>query len=145
MDARSFWFAVAAIAMPAGAAAQQPRLEQGNWNLTTHATTNGKAEPVQVQDECLRDELKDLAAYFSPSLEGVEAKCNRTPKKAAANAVAYKMRCTGNGFTMDAESEVTFLDPKTFTGMLKMDTKTTKERAVVVAKIAGKHTGACKP
>ena len=33
------------------------------------STTNGKADPVQEQDECLRDELKDLASYFAPALD----------------------------------------------------------------------------
>jgi len=136
--------AVAAMAFPALAIAQRD-MEPGNWHITTRATTNGKAEPMQVQDECLRDELKDLAAYFAPSLEGMQAQCSRTPQKVAPNAIAYKMRCTGKGFTLDAESHVDVVDRKKFTATLKMDTKTPKERGVVVAKVEGAHTGDCKP
>ncbi len=144
MDKWSKWLAIAAMALPACAIAQR-NMEPGNWHITTHATTNGKPNPVQVQDECLRDELKDLAGYFAPSLEGVNAKCNRTPQKAPANSIAYKMKCTGKTFTMDVESEVTVVGPKKFTASMKLDTKTKKERAIVVAKIEGSQTGDCKP
>jgi hypothetical protein len=132
------------MAVP-GCALAQARLEEGNWHITTRATTNGKAEPVQEQDECLRDELKDLAAYFSPSLEGIAAKCTRTPQKAPDATIAYKMRCAGKGFTIDAASEVKILGTRQFTALIRMDTKTSKERAVVEARAEGRHTGACKP
>jgi hypothetical protein len=143
MDAWVKRLAIAVMALP-GCALAQREMQPGNWHITTHATTNGKAEPVQVQDECLGDELKDLAAYFAPGLEGVNAKCGRTPRKAAANAIAYKMKCTGKGFTLEADTEVVVVDAKKFTASMKMDTKTPKERAVVVASIEGNHTGACK-
>ena len=143
MNARRMWLA-AAMAVP-GLALAQPKLDEGNWHITTRATTNGKPEPEQEQDECLRDELKDLAAYFSPSLEGVQASCRRTPQKAPDGTIAYKMRCTGKGFTMDASSEVKIAGPREFTALLRMDTKTAKERAVVEARAEGRHTGACKP
>ncbi len=144
MDAWRKWLGITALALP-GCALAEREMEPGNWHITTHVTTNGKPEPVQVQDECLRDELKDLAAYFAPSLEGVQAKCARTPQKAPPDSIAYKMRCTGQGFTMDAESEVKVLGPKRFIANMKMDTKASKERAVVIAKAEGNHTGPCKP
>ena len=142
MDAWRKWVVIA-VAAPACALAQV-KLEEGNWHITTKSTTKGKPDPVQEQDECLRDELKDLAAYFAPALEGVQADCKKTPRKTASGTIAYKMRCTGKGFTVDAESEVKVVGPKEFTAMLKMDTKTSKERAVVVANAVGRHTGPCK-
>jgi hypothetical protein len=135
--------ALAAIVFSPLAMAQR-EMQPGNWHIVTHATTNGKADPVQEQDECLKDELKDLAGYFSPGLEGVEAKCTRTPQKAPANSIAYKMRCTGNGFTADMESQVNVVDSKRFTATLKMDTKAANEHSVVTARIEGVHTGDCK-
>jgi len=60
-------------------------MEPGNWRIETRSITNGKADPPQDQVECLRDELKDLAAYFAPQLEGVQAKCTRAPRKGAGN------------------------------------------------------------
>jgi len=143
MHAWCKWLAVA-MAVPWCALAQS-KLDEGNWHITTKSTTNGKPEPVQEQDECLRDELKDLAAYFSPALEGVAAKCTRTPKKAPDGTIAYKLRCVGKGFTMDASSEVKIAGPRQFTVILKVDSKTTKERAVVEARAEGRHTGSCKP
>lgn len=143
MNAWRMWLA-AAMAMP-GLALAQSKLDEGNWHITTRATTNGKPETVQEQDECLRDELKDLAAYFSPTLEGVAAKCTRTPQKAPDGTIAYKLRCAGKGFTMDASSEVKIAGARQFTAILRMDTKTSKERAVVEARAEGRHTGPCKP
>ncbi len=139
------WVVVAPIAAccAAPAFAQIP-MEQGNWHIRTTATTNGKAEPVQEQEECLRDELKDLNAYFSPELEGVKAKCTKAPRQTRDKSIAYKMKCAGAEFTMEMESSVKIEDPRRFTATLKMDTKTKTERAVVVANIEGRHTGACK-
>ena len=123
--------------------AQVP-MEPGNWQIRTTSTTNGKAQPAQEQEECLRDELKDLNAYFAPKLEGVRAQCKRTPRKTGDKSVAYTMRCAGATFTMDVESAVRFEDPKRFTATLKLDTKTKTERAIVIANIEGRHAGPCK-
>ena len=125
-------------------ASAETAMEPGNWHLTTRSTTNGKADPVQEQDECLGDELKDLSAYFAPALEGVKAKCTRTPRAARDGSIAYTMKCRGTSFTMDIESAVRVEHPKRFTATLKMDTKTPKERAIVVANIEGMNVGPCK-
>ena len=135
---------LAAMAFTASAFAQSPNMEPGNWHLTTKVSTNGRPKPVQEQNECLGDELKDLTSYFAPELEGVKAKCKRTPQKTSDKSIAYKMKCAGASFTMDVESAVRIEGPKRFTATMKMDTKTPKERAVVVANIEGRHTGPCK-
>jgi hypothetical protein len=131
----------ASCALPAFA---QTPMEPGNWEIRTTSTTNGKPEPVQEQEECLRDELKDLSAYFSPKLEGVRAQCETTPRQTRDKSIAYNMKCTGATFTMDVESAVRVEDPKRFTATLKLDTKTKTERAIVVANIEGRRTGPCK-
>jgi uncharacterized protein DUF3617 len=143
MKAWCRWLAVA-VAVP-GCALAQLKLEEGNWHITTRSTTNGKPDPVQEQDECLRDELKDLASYFAPALEGVEAKCDKKPQKAPDGSIVYRMRCVGKGFTTEASSEVRIVGPKHFMALLRMDTRTSKERAVVEARAEGRHTGPCKP
>src|ERR1700694_3792095 len=94
----------------ASSAFAQVSMEPGNWQIKTTSTTNGKGQPVQEQEECLRDELKDLNAYFAPKLEGVRAQCKRTPQKTRDKSVAYTMRCAGATFTMDVESAVRFED-----------------------------------
>jgi len=138
------WVAAVAIGCGSAPVLAQPALDEGNWEIRTNATTNGKAEPPQDQEECLRDELKDLSAYFAPALEGVQAKCTRTRQPSSESVIAYKMKCTGSKFTMDVESSIKVEGPKRFTATLKLDTKTPKERAVVVASIEGRHTGPCK-
>lgn len=136
---------LAAIAASAFAldSSAQTAMQPGNWHLTTRSTTNGKAEPVQEQDECLGDELKDLSAYFAPALEGVTAKCRRAPRPMADKSIAYRMECKGNSFTIEIESRVKVESPTRFTATMSMDTKAPKERAVVKAVIEGNHTGAC--
>ena len=138
---------LAFAALIAGAAwAAQPELEPGNWKLTANTTTNGKPEPVQNTEECLGDELKDLGAYFAPELEGVKAKCKRArlPSK-DARKLEYRMQCTGSGFTVKAETSVTIEGPRHFTATMRMDTRTKKESALVVADLEGRWAGACKP
>jgi hypothetical protein len=138
---------LAIATLVAGAAwAAQPELEPGNWKLTVTSTTNGKPEPVQNTEECLRDELKDLGAYFAPALEGVKAQCkkSRLPSK-DPRKLDYRMQCTGSGFTVKAETAVTIEGPRLFTATMRMDTKTMKESAAVLARMEGRWAGACKP
>ena len=135
---------IAIVAWCAAPAFAQVVMEPGNWRLKTTSTTNGKAEPPQDQEECLRDELKDLNSYFAPELEGVKAKCRRAQRKTLDKSIAYTMKCTGDKFTIDMESAVKIENAKRFTATLKMDTKTPDERAVVVANVEGRHIGPCK-
>jgi hypothetical protein len=68
---------VSVFASPSAARAQAA-LEPGMWRLTLTSTTNGKPDPKQDSKECLGEQLKDLAAYFAPQLEGAKATCQRT-------------------------------------------------------------------
>jgi hypothetical protein len=143
MDAWRKWL-VMAVAAPACAVAQGT-LEEGNCT-SPKSTTNGKPDPVQEQDECLRDELKDLAAYFAPALEGVQAKCKKTPRKTRERH--HRLQgCTApaRASRWMRRARLKIVGPKEFTPRwLKMDTKTSKERAIVVANAVGRQTGPCK-
>jgi len=125
--------------------AAQPELEPGNWKLHVVSTTNGKPDPVQDTEECLGDELKDLGTYFAPDLEGAKAKCKKTrlpssdPKK-----LAYRTQCTGSGFTVDMTATVTIESSRHFTASMRINSKTRKESALVVADAEGRWAGACK-
>ena len=125
--------------------AAQPELEPGNWKLHVVSTTNGKPEPVQNTEECLAEELKDLATYFAPDLEGVKAKCkkSRLPSK-DPRKLAYRTQCTGSGFTVDVTATVTIESSRYFTLSMRINTKSTKESALVVADGEGRWAGACK-
>jgi hypothetical protein len=135
--------AISALLVPPALRAQ-PSLEPGVWRVTVTSTTNGKPDPNQDSKECLRDELKDLAAYFAPQLEEAKASCTRTrqPSEDPKN-VAYRMQCSGEGFTVDALTSVVIEDARHFTVSMRIHSKTSQESAVVVAKGDARWTGAC--
>ena len=125
----------------------QPGLEPGNWKLKVTSSVNGKPEPEQNTEDCLRAaQLKDLGAYFAPDLEGVKAKCTKTQKPTGdATKLAYQMRCTGSGFTLNMDAGVSIESPRHFVADIRMHTKTKKESALVVAKAEARWDGPCKP
>jgi uncharacterized protein DUF3617 len=125
----------------------QAGLEPGNWKLKVASTVNGKPEPEQNTQDCLHaDQLKDLGAYFAPDLEGVKAKCTKAQQPTGdATKLAYKMRCTGSGFSLEMDAGVSIESSRHFIADIRMHTKTRKESALVVAKAEGRWDGACKP
>ena len=144
MMRRAFVAVLLATASLAAAAAA-PRLEAGNWRVRVTSITNGVADPAQDFEVCLRDELKDLAAYFSPALEGVKARCTttRVPDEDKRN-IARRLRCTGTGFTYNAETRVSIEKPQRFTLTVRSEAKTAKETGIVAAAGEGDLLGPCK-
>ena len=139
----------AALAIATGAfgaaAAAAPHLDAGNWRVRVTSITNGVADPAQDFEVCLRDELKDLAAYFSPALEGVKARCTttRVPDEDKRN-IARRLRCTGAGFTYNAETRVSIEKPQRFTLTMRSEAKTAKETGIVAVAGEGDLLGPCK-
>lgn len=139
--------ALVAALVAGNAWAAQAGLEPGNWKLKVTSTVNGKPEPEQNTEDCLRaEQLKDLGAYFAPDLEGVKAKCAKSQKPTGDPAkLAYKMRCTGGGFTLEMDAGVSIESSRHFVADIRMQTNTRKESALVVARAEGRWGGACKP
>jgi hypothetical protein len=138
--------ALVAMAGLAAAAADAPlRLEPGNYRLRVASVTNGAADPKQDFEECLSEELKDLAGYFSPQLEGVKATCTTSlvPSK-DPKVIARRLRCKGDDFTYDAESSVTIVNPSRFTLTMRSNAKTSTETGIVSAAGEGDRLGPCK-
>jgi hypothetical protein len=137
----------AALVMGGNAWGAQTGLEPGNWRLKVSSTVNGKPEPEQNTQDCLRaDQLKDLGAYFAPDLEGIKGKCTKAQKPTGdATKLAYQMRCTGSGFTLEMDASVSIESSRHFVADIRMNTTTRKESALVVAKAEGRWDGACKP
>jgi uncharacterized protein DUF3617 len=125
----------------------QAGLEPGNWKLKVSSTVNGKPEPEQNTQDCLHaDQLKDLGAYFAPDLEGVKAKCTKTQQPTGdATKLAYKMRCTGSGITIEMDVGVSIENSRHFVADIRMHTKAGKESSLAVANAEGRWEGACKP
>jgi hypothetical protein len=129
-------------AAPAGRA--QTALEPGLWRVTVSSTTNGKPDPTQDSKECLDEQLKDIAGYFAPQLENANAKCTRTRQPSKdPKVIAYRLQCTGDGFTVDALTSVTIADSRHFSVNLQIDSRTPQESATVTGKGEGSWTGAC--
>ena len=139
--------ALTCLLVAGNALGAQPGLEPGNWKLKVTSSVNGKPEPEQNTEDCLRAaQLKDLGAYFAPDLEGVKAKCAKTQKPTGdATKLAYQMRCTGSGFTLNMDAGVSIESPRHFVADIRMHTKTKKESALVVAKAEARWDGPCKP
>ena len=139
--------ALAAVLAAGNAWGAQTGLEPGNWTLKVTSTVNGKPEPEQNTQDCLRaEQLKDLGAYFAPDLEGVKAKCTKAQKPTGdATKLAYQMRCAGSGFTVEMEAGVSIESARHFVADIRMNTKTQKESALVVARAEGRRQGPCKP
>lgn len=135
---------VLAVFVAAPAANAQAALEPGLWRITVSSTTNGKPDPKQDTKECLTEELKDIPAYFAPQLEGGKAECTRTRQPSKdPKIVAYRMQCTGPGFTVDALTSVTIEDSRHFSVTMRIDSKAPQESATVVANGEAAWTGAC--
>jgi hypothetical protein len=142
---RSLYGVIAIAACCTAPAFAQIPMEQGNWHIRITSTANGKAEPVQEQDECMKEEVNDLQKYFSPRLDAdVQAKCTKaTQQQTRDKSIAYKMKCTGDGFTIEMESSFRVENPKHFIATLKMDSKWQNRHLVVVHTIDGRHAGPC--
>ena len=136
---------LAAAAFAAAAADAPLRLDPGTWRLRVMSVTNGVADPKQDGEECLSEELKDLAGYFSPQLEGVKAKCTttRVPSR-DPKVIARRLRCTGAGFTYEAESSVTIVNPSRFVLTMSSHAKTPTETGIVSVAGEGDRLGPCK-
>lgn len=121
------------------------RLDPGNWRVRATSVTNGVADPEQDSEMCLNAELKDLAAYFAPALEGVQAKCSTTRVASKdPKVIARRLRCIGSGFTYEAETSVTIVDPSRFTMTLRSRAKTPTETGIVSLAGRGDRLGPCK-
>lgn len=138
--------AVSVVAVALGAAsADAPRLDPGNWRVRVSSITNGVADPAQDSVVCLGDELKDLAAYFALEFEGAAARCTRKRLRSGdPKVILHRLRCTGTGFTYEAEGRVTIVSPTRFTLTMRSLAKTAKETGIVSAEGQGDHLGACK-
>ncbi|MEX0734499.1 MAG: DUF3617 family protein [Steroidobacteraceae bacterium] len=127
------------------ATAAPEQLEQGLWRIMVTSTTNGKPDPKQDFKVCLGEELKDLAAYFAPQLEGVQATCKRTRQPEAAGKLGYRLQCSGEGFTVDGLTSVTIENSRHFTVSIRTDSRAPGESAIVAAKGEAHWVGACEP
>jgi hypothetical protein len=127
------------------ATAAPEQLEPGLWRITVTSTTNGKPDPKQDFEECLGEELKDLAAYFAPQLEGAQATCKRTRQPEADRKLGYRMQCSGEGFTVDALTSVTIENSRHFSMSIRTDSRAPGESAIVVAMGEARWIGACEP
>ena len=145
LSIRSMSIALAAAVLSAAAADAPLRLEPGNWRVRVSSVTNGVSDPNQDSETCLGDELKDLAGYFSPQLEGVKANCTttRVPGK-DPKVIARRLRCTGTGFSYEAETSVTIVSPSRFVLSLASRAKTATETGIVSASGEGDRIGPCK-
>ena len=112
--------------------------------FSIESVTNGRPDPTLTGEECLDAQLKDLAGYFAPKLEGAAAKCEITRKPADPRTLDYRMKCRGDGFTLSAVTIVTLEDSRRVTIRSQLDTRTIQGEGRVVSAGEALRTGACR-
>lgn len=131
------------LAPLAAADAGPPALEPGNWMYSMQVVANGKPQPPQTGEECLEAQVKDLAAYFTPKVEGAELACD-TQRKADGNAIEYALRCKGSAMTLDGLTRVTIEDARRVTIRSQLLTRTMYGDNLVLSKGEALRTGRCR-
>jgi hypothetical protein len=104
------------------------------------------SEPEDTE-ACLKaEELKDLGAYFAPSLEGVDAICDRVRQPVKdPSKFDYSMVCRGEGFSVEVTTNVTIEASDRFSAAIESHSRSAGETVRVVAQVKAKRSGPCKP
>ena len=129
--------ATAAFATPA--LAQQPNLEEGNWEVTTKMEIPGMPfqMPAQKHNQCITKK------EFVPDQSDKNRDCKVTDQKVTGNTVSWKMSCKGKDGTTEGEGKITYAG-KSYDGMMMANMTQKGEAMTMKMNFAGKHTGPCK-
>ena len=131
--------AIAAAAVASPALAQQPNLEEGNWEVTTKMEIPGMPfqMPAQKHNQCITKK------EFVPDQSDKNRDCKVTDQKVTGNTVSWKMSCKGKDGTTEGEGKITYAG-KSYDGMMMANMTQKGEAMTMKMNFAGKHTGPCK-
>ena len=131
--------ALATAAFAAPALAQQPNLEEGNWEVTTKMEIPGMPfqMPAQKHNQCITKK------EFVPDQSDKNRDCKVTDQKVTGNTVSWKMSCKGKDGTTEGEGKITYAG-KSYDGMMMANMTQKGETMNMKMNFAGKHTGPCK-
>lgn len=108
----------ALLALPA-AAALADGIEAGLWKVTTTSVTEGMAGPPRQSSNCLTaEQVKDLAATFSPITRTINSTCEPMQRSFDGKKLTWHLLCKGQ-LDMELTGEFDFDSPHHYTGTVQ--------------------------
>jgi hypothetical protein len=108
-------FAATILASPASTAFADG-LEAGLWKVTTTSVTGDMAGPPRQSSKCLTaEQVKDLAATFSPIASTINSTCEPIQRSFDGKKLTWHLVCQGQ-LDMQLDGEFDFDSPRHYTG-----------------------------
>jgi hypothetical protein len=106
----------AAILALQAASAFADGIEAGLWKVTTTSVTGGAAGPPRQSSKCLTaDQVKDLAATFSPIASTINSTCEPMQRSFDGKKLTWHLLCKGQ-LDMELTGAFDFDSPHHYTG-----------------------------
>ncbi len=110
--------AAALLALPP-AIAFADGIEAGLWKVTTTSVTGGMAGPPRQSSKCLTaEQVKDLAATFSPIASTINSTCEPMARSFDGKKLTWHLLCKGQ-LDMELNGEFDFDSPHHYTGTVE--------------------------
>lgn len=107
---------VAAILAAPVSTAFADGIEAGLWKVTTTSVTGDRAGPPRQSSKCLTaEQVKDLAATFSPIASTINSTCAPIERSFDGKKLAWHLVCKGQ-LDMQLDGEFDFDSPHHYTG-----------------------------
>lgn len=112
--------AVAAASLALAVAdANADGIEAGLWKVTTTSVTGGMAGPPRQSSKCLTaEQVKDLAASFSPIASTINSTCEPMQRSFDGKKLTWHLVCKGQ-LDMELSGEFDFDSPHHYTGTVQ--------------------------
>jgi hypothetical protein len=111
-------FAVAIFGF-AGSVAFADGIQAGLWKITTVADTGGGAGPPRVTSKCVTaEQVKDLAATFSPIANTINSTCAPMERSFDGKKLTWHLVCKGQ-LDMELTGAFNFDTPHHYTGTVQ--------------------------
>lgn len=110
--------AAALLALPP-AIAFADGIEAGLWKVTTTSVTGGMAGPPRQSSKCLTaEQVKDLAATFSPIASTINSTCEPMARSFDGKKLTWHLLCKGQ-LDMELNGAFDFDSPHHYTGTVE--------------------------
>jgi hypothetical protein len=99
----------------ARACADDPKVEPGQWQITSKNVINGAAAPPTVRARCITTEQAgDLKKTFGPAVGTVNSTCKPAEFETSGKKLAWRLECRGQ-MDMAVVGEFSFDSPTRYT------------------------------
>lgn len=128
------------VCLCAGAAAAEPDMREGKWEITTKVEMSGMPGgiPAQTMTQCITK--KNMV----PGPEQTNPNCKMVSSNVSGNTVSWSMTCKEKDGTMESKGQITYKSDK-FTGaMTSLMTQKGEQPVKMTAQMTGRRIGECK-